>query len=91
MNKRNPIHESAGEDRDEELFAVVFHCWNNVWKRRQLRRKRQKPPYQRKAVIYLLTVVKVGQGGQYKCPGGEERTIGIRKAGDTATHPPLAS
>lgn len=70
MNKSNPIHESAGEDRDEELFAVVLHCWRNIWKRRQLRREGRKPPYQRKAVMYLLTVVKVGQGGQYKCLGG---------------------
>lgn len=61
LNKRNPLCESAGEDRDEELLAVVLHLWNNIWKSRQLRWERQKPP-SNKAVIYLLTVVKVDQG-----------------------------
>lgn len=90
LNKSNPTHESAGEERDGELFAVVFNCWNNVWKKRQLRRERQKPPYQCKAVIYLLTVVKVDQGGQYKCWGGtghDRWMVGIKK-GWRLCHPP---
>lgn len=90
LNRSNPRHWSAGEDRDEEFFAFVLHCWNNIWKRRWLRGEEQKPPYQGKAIIYLLTVVKVGQGGQYKCLGGwveGEAMIGIRKAGDTPTSP----
>jgi len=88
LGKSNPIGESAGKDGDEELFAVVLHCWNNVWNRRQLRREWQKPPYQHQAVTYLLAVVKVGQGGQYKCLGWGGWTMGLRKAGDTATPQP---
>lgn len=70
LNKSNPVCDSAGEDGEEELFTVVLHCWSNVWKRRQLRREGQKPPHQCKADSYVLTVVKVGQGGQYQCLGG---------------------
>lgn len=32
-----------------------------------LRREGWKSPYKRKAAIYLLTVIKIGQGGQCKC------------------------
>lgn len=55
-----------------------------------MRRVGQKPPYQHKAVIYLLTVVKVGQCGHYKCLGrrtGRTPSVGMRKGGDIATYP----
>lgn len=61
LNESKPLCESGREGRDEELLAVMLHLWNNIWKRRQLRWERQKPP-SNKAVIYLLTVVKVDQG-----------------------------
>lgn len=44
LNRGNPI-QSTGEGRSKELFTIVLCCWNSVWKRRQLRREGQKPPY----------------------------------------------
>lgn len=83
LNRSNPIHQSTGEGRGKELFIIVPCCWNSVWKRRQLRREETTVPMW---TCYLfVNNSKVGDCGQ------ETHTVGLRKAGDAATHPPLAS